>query len=250
MPLRDFFHKPLANECDWSTLHGTWAHTILQRLNRAVLHAPYAARSFVHLGTQIEVDVSAVRREGTPSMFNGDHGGVATAAPPRVYTPPAPSLADAVAFTEPDLFEVKIYRGSGMWKVVAAIGLVSEANKDRDEHRRTFAVKCASYLQQGVSVVVVDTVTNRTADVHNDLCDLLGVSESLRWRSPTGLQAVAYRVVSSGTGETIRLDVWPHSLAVGEPLPTLPLWLAADLAVPLELELTYADACESLNIAE
>lgn len=247
MPLRDFFHRPLANECDWSTFHGTWAHTILQRLNRAVLSEPYAARSFVHLGTQIEVDVSAVRREGTPSLFNGNGGGVAT-APPQVYTPPAPPLSDEVTFTEPDLFEVKVYRGSGMWKLVAAIELVSEANKDREESRRTFAVKCGSYLQQGVSVVVVDTVTNRTGELHNDLCELLGVPGGIRWASPTGLQAVAYRIV--GTGEHIRLDVWPHALAVGELLPTLPLWLAPDLAVPLELELTYADACESLNIAE
>jgi len=248
MPLRDFFHKPLANECDWSTFHGTWAHTILQRLNRGVLREPYAARWFVHLGTQIEVDVSAVRREGTPSLFNGHGGGVATASPPQVYTPPAPPLSDEVAFTEPDLFEVKVYRGSGMWKLVVAIELVSEANKDREESRRTFAVKCGSYLQKGVSVVVVDTVTNRTGELHNDLCDLLGLPATLRWASPTGLQATAYRVV--GTGDQIRLDVWPFSLTVGELLPTVPLWLAPELAVPLELELTCADACQSLNIAE
>jgi hypothetical protein len=248
MPLRDFFHPPLANECDWSTVHGTWAHTILQRLNRSVLSKPYAARSFVHRGTQIEVDVSAVRREGTPSLFNGNGGGVATATPPQLYTLPAAPLTDVVTFAEPDLFEVKVYRGAGMWKVVAAIELVSEANKDREESRRTFAVKCGSYLQQGVSVVVVDTVTSRHADLHNDLCDLLGVAPGLRWSSPTGLQALAYRVV--GDGDRTHLDAWPFALSVGSDLPTLPLWLAPDLAVPLELELTYADACASLNIAE
>jgi hypothetical protein len=188
-----------------------------------------------------------VQREGTPSLFNGDSGGVATAAPPRVYTPPAPPLSDEVTFPEPDLFEVKVFRGSGMWKLVAAIELVSEANKDRDEHRRTFAVKCASYLQKGVSVVVVDTVTNRTAELHNDLCVLLGLPAGMRWASPTGLQAAAYRVV--GVAEKIRLDAWPFPLAVGQPLPTVPLWLAPDLTVPLELELTYTDACESLNIS-
>lgn len=246
MPLRDFFHRPLADECDWSTFHGTWAHTILQRLNRSVLSEPYTARSFVHLGTQVEVDVSALRRQGTPSLFNGHNGGVATAAPPQVYTPPAPPLSGGAAFTDPDLFEVKIYRGSGMWKLVAAVELVSEANKDREEHRRAFAVKCASYLQKGVSVVVVDTVTNRSAELHNELCGLLGLGEGMRWSSPTGLHAAAYRV--AGTGEQSRLDVWPFPLTLGQTLPTVPLWLAADLAVPLELELTYADACDSLNI--
>ena len=87
MPLRDFFHRPLADECDWSTVHGTRVHTILQRLNRAVLTKSYAARSFVHLGTQVEVDVSAVKREGTPSLFDGDAGGVATASRAMTFGP-------------------------------------------------------------------------------------------------------------------------------------------------------------------
>ena len=85
-------------------------------------------------------------------------------------------------------------------------------------------------------------------ELHNDLCELLDLPTTLRWASPTGLQATVYRVV--GQGEQIRLEVWPFSLTVGERLPTVPLWLASDLAVPLELELTYADACESLNIPE
>jgi len=38
-------------------------------------------------------------------------------------------------------------------------------------------------------------------------------------------------------------------LAVGRPLPTLPLWLAADLAVPLGLEPTYEETCRVLRIA-
>jgi hypothetical protein len=35
---------------------------------------------------------------------------------------------------------------------VAAIEIVSPANKDRPEHRRKFVAKCAALLQQGVSV--------------------------------------------------------------------------------------------------
>jgi hypothetical protein len=30
---------------------------------------------------------------------------------------------------------------------------------------------------------------------------------------------------------------------VGDPLPTLPLWLEADLALPLDLESAYQAAC-------
>jgi hypothetical protein len=141
-------------------------------------------------------------------------------------------------------------------KLVAAIELVSEANKDRPSHRRTFATKCASYLQRGVSVVVIDVVTSQAANLHAELIELLHLTDAFEWVSPSGLSAVCYRVVQGtqkvglavGNGQ-IRLDVWPHPLAVGAELPTVPLWLAADLAVPLELELTYAAACKSLRLS-
>jgi hypothetical protein len=38
------------------------------------------------------------------------------------------------------------------------------------------------------------------------------------------------------------------ALALGQPLPTLPLWLADDLAIPLELEPSYEETCRVLRI--
>ena len=40
-----------------------------------------------------------------------------------------------------------------------------------------------------------------------------------------------------------------HPLALGQPLPTLPLWLADDFAVPLELEASYAETCRIFRLA-
>ena len=45
-----------------------------------------------------------------------------------------------------------------------------------------------------------------------------------------------------------QLLAWPTVLTIGQPLPTLPLWLGADLAVPLDLELSYTAACVDLRI--
>jgi hypothetical protein len=45
-----------------------------------------------------------------------------------------------------------------------------------------------------------------------------------------------------------QLDIWAEPLAVASPLPTLPLWLAADLALPLHLEETYRAACAARRI--
>jgi hypothetical protein len=51
------------------------------------------------------------------------------------------------------------------------------------------------------------------------------------------------------TGTRARLEAWSHPLAVGEPLPTLPLWLGPERVVPLDLEPSYEQACHDLWIA-
>lgn len=252
MPLLDHFHPPLATFCPWSSFHGNWVVKMVDRLNATHLERrKYTAQSGRHFGAQIEADVATLERNERGSLFeglNGSGGGVATAAP--VFTAPATSLSAAVGFTDPDLFEVKVYRGSGGWELVAAIELVSEANKDSDENRHTFAVKCGSYLQKGISVVVVDTVTNRRSDLHDELCDLIDGANALRWSSPTGLSAMVYRATRGvgSTGPSLALDVAAYQLGVGFELPTVPLWLGRERVVPLELELTYAQACASLQL--
>jgi hypothetical protein len=248
MPLRDHFHKPVADDTPWSVFHGNWATKMVDRLNGERLSEKFKAQAGRHFGAQVEADVAALERNDRGSLFagvNGD-GGVATAT--GVYSPPAAELSTTVGFEDPNLFEVKVYRGSGGWDLVAAIELVSEANKDREEHRRAFAVKCGSYLQKGISVVVVDTVTACSANLHDELCDLIDAADPLRWPSPTGLSVVVYRATRLADDGGVRLDVWPYPLALGSPLPTVPLWLTYDLAVPLELEATYEAACRSLRV--
>jgi hypothetical protein len=45
-----------------------------------------------------------------------------------------------------------------------------------------------------------------------------------------------------------RVEVWPEALTLGAALPVLPLWLAADLCVPVRLEESYLATCRSLRI--
>ncbi|MGL4420902.1 MAG: hypothetical protein ACRCZF_09580, partial [Gemmataceae bacterium] len=45
-----------------------------------------------------------------------------------------------------------------------------------------------------------------------------------------------------------RLEVWNNALTIGQPLPTLPIWLTPTLSVPLNLEVCYEKACEDLSI--
>lgn len=45
------------------------------------------------------------------------------------------------------------------------------------------------------------------------------------------------------------MEAWEHALAVGSPLPTLPLWISTTRYVPLELERTYEETCRGLGLA-
>jgi hypothetical protein len=123
--------------------------------------------------------------------------------------------------------------------------LISPANKDRDEERQAFVAKCARYLHQGVSVVVIDIVTTRHANLHNDLLHFLNAPAGLL---PDGVElyAAAYRPVLRD--QTPQIDVWAERCSVTAALPTVPLRLTGDLFVPVEFEATYLETCRQRRL--
>jgi hypothetical protein len=97
-------------------------------------------------------------------------------------------------------------------------------------------------------VAIVDIVTARTANLHAELFDTLGVkSRRAAWRSRTGLYAVAYRAVTARKAP--RVEAWPEPQALGEALPVMPLWLSLDLCVAVRLAESYLATCRSLRIS-
>ncbi len=49
-------------------------------------------------------------------------------------------------------------------------------------------------------------------------------------------------------GRATKLDTWARPLAIGQPLPSLPVWLSEKLTVTLELEASYEETCRVLRI--
>jgi hypothetical protein len=236
MPLRDHFHLPLRGLCTWESFHSGWANEIVRQLNKT-LPAEYAARPNVKLGVDIEADVAALEHAGQEPGEEG--GGVAMA----VWAPPRPTLSVAVDFHRLDVFEVQVHREGGL-EMVAAIELLSPRNKDRQTARRHFAAKCAAYLQAGVSVVLVDVVTGRRENLYAALLEQLGLAPGDLGQGE--LYAVTCRTVPPD--EPGRLETWVAPLALGLSLPTLPLWLEVDLAVPLALERSYEATFAELRV--
>ncbi|MCI0458345.1 MAG: DUF4058 family protein [Gemmataceae bacterium] len=242
MPLRDHFHPPLADLRHWGSFHAAWATEIMRTLNRRVLPPGCFAEAQVHLGGRVEIDVATFDQmaRATPEKDNGNTGGVAVQA----WAPPATALVMPAIF--PDEIEVQVFRMSGGATLVGAIELVSPRNKDRPEARRAFTAKCASYLQQGVGLVVVDVVTDRLANLHDELIRLLEQPADFEFPAEAALYATAYRPRRLESGDQIEL--WLVPLVLGQPLPIMPLALQGVATVPVDLETTYATTCEDIRL--
>ena len=87
-----------------------------------------------------------------------------------------------------DDYEVQIYYVKKNRRLVAAIEIVSPSNKDRPETRQVFVAICEALLRRGVSVAIVDVVTEKNFNLYAELLELRGQCDSpsppLRGRGP------------------------------------------------------------------
>jgi hypothetical protein len=210
MPLRDHFRSPVNDTHSWDEVHGQWPGEIVRDLLTIL-----------------------------PAGFR---------AAPRVYTVPAPTFTAEADLADQDEYEVRIYDIERNRRLVAAIEIVSPSNKDRPECRDLFAGKVAVLVQQGVCVSLVDLVSVRQANLYAELLARLDQSDPQLAPTPPHLYAVTLRARKPPGGRLL-IDAWFYPMTVGEPLPTLPIWLAAELRVMLPLETSYQETCRILGIS-
>ena len=228
MPLRDHFRPPLDDIRAWDGFYGGWPAMLVLVLSRK-LPRRYTAAPHIRLGSSAEIDVA---------IYDEDEAG-------PVWAPLPPTTMLATDLPQQDEYEVRVYDAQHGRHLVAAIEIVSPANKDRPEHRRAFVAKCAALLQNLVSVTIIDLVTTRNFNLYCDLLELIGKADAVP-PEPPSLYAAACRETKKG--DSWLLEAWVQTLTVGQPLPTLPLWLADNFAVPLALEECYEETCRVLRI--
>src|SRR6266404_2888086 len=100
MPLRDHFRPPLDDLRHWEGFHATWPVMIVALLRRK-LPRRYFAEPRVHSGLSAE------------------------------------TLTVVTDLPAQDVYEVQVYDEKRHCRLVAAVEIVSAANKDRPEHRRS-----------------------------------------------------------------------------------------------------------------
>lgn len=241
MPLRDHFHPPISKRSSWEGFHGGWPMRIVEDLAPR-LPEGFVAEPRVHLGSFYEIDVCAFEHDaqGTRDSQPTAYRNIATS----IEASPEPTLTIDADFPEQYAYEVLIFDVERERRLVAAVEIVSPANKDRPESRQLFVGKCYNLLRQDVSVSIIDLVTIRQFNLYTDLLVLLG-HRDLAMTSPS-TYAVTCRKGSVGRGS--KVDSWFQPLVIGQPLPSLPVWLSETQRVSLDLEASYEETCRVLRI--
>lgn len=230
--LRDHFHPPLKGRRHWEALHSDWACSLAADLNSR-LPADFIAEPSVHFGIEIDVSAWKESRELVPA-------GKVT----EDWLPSEPTSKLKMPRTT-DIVQVDVFKTSGGPVLVGAIELISPANKDRATHREAFVSKCEGLLVDGIGLLIVDIVTERHANLHLALLQKFGESLS---DQDSPLFAAAYR--PAGQPDDPELEIWHESLAVGDSLPNMPLFLKNGPCLRINLESTYQSSCQRLRLNE
>ena len=231
MPLLDHFHPPVSDLRTPGGFLSAWVCHLAATLNEQLL-PPWHAAPLIRLHSAIDPD-------GPERTLPDPPDGLTY---PPCYEPVAPTATVMLAAAV-DLVEVQVFAGSGGWDLVAAVELVSPANKDRPDSCAAIVAKCAALLSDGVGVGLIDIVTRRHANLHDELLSAFDAT------APT-LDAATY---VAGFHPVLRdreteLDVWSYPVLPGERLPSLPLFLRDGPCVELRLEESYRRACACLKL--
>ena len=125
-----------------------------------------------------------------------------------------------------------------------AVEIVSPRNKDRPDSREMYARRYLGYVRQGVHLMLIDVLPRPVGFSFADVVNAeVGFPQP---PTPTPF-AFSWRVGEPVPDGTL-LAVWRRPLAVGEPLPVLPLALTVHEAVPVDLDHTYREAARRVYL--
>lgn len=222
MPLHDW-----TNLLGWDGVHLLWIAELARWLKPRL---PTGYR--VYVGTAPVAGIGAW--PGKPDVFVNESNGHPAPSPAGSPAPDGEGLAVAIADVDRGVF---VEHAGGL---VAAVELVSPANKDRPASRVGSVARYAGYLRIGVHLLLVDV---HPRPLGFSFADAIEADVKLETPGPLPApQAVAYRVGEPFPGQGRLTGYWRRPLAVGQPLPELALPITLDYAVPIDLEGTYSRA--------
>ncbi len=227
---------------DWSQIehgvfhdfHQAWTIEIRKALNAGLLPDGFFALAEQVVSGPIPDVVTLQRR---PPRDNVPKRGDARERGGGLAIADAPPQARFITSAEPEQYAARANRIAihhRLGRVVAVIEIVSPGNKSSQHAMRTFVENAYELLQQGIHLLIVDLFPPSPRDpqgVHKAIWDTIR-DEPFPLPPDKPLTVASYFA-----GSTKAAYVEP--VAVGDPLPSLPVFLDSGLYVPAPLESTY-----------
>ena len=225
MPIHDWTRVEAG---DFHHFHQCWVVAIGNALNGGLLPPGYMATVEQVTGRPIPGVVTLQAYEPK----EGPEGGIAVATAP----PTARLIAKIEGVNDAKRADRVVIR-HGRGKVVAIIEILSPGNKESRAVLRSLVEKAADILSQGVNLLVVDLFPPTPRDpqgIHKAIWDEF---EDEPFEIPAGKPLI----VASYIGGDVP-TAYVESVGIGDPLPSLPIFLSDSRYIPAPLESTYLEA--------
>ena len=232
------------------SFHNEWIAQLAHILNRGGLPRRYYALAEQQTG-HAEPDLLTLKSD---DLAAADAGGAGDEAEPfsspgggLALAPPLPQTSVVDALEDLDIYaqrqRVLTIRSATGDDVVAILEVASPGNKDRPLSVEAFANKVAGALYAGVHATLIDLFRPGRHDpggLHDAAWQAAGGKE---YAPPPGkpLIAAAYEA-----GESFPMNCYAEPFAVGDVVPSIPLYYRTGWYIDLPLAETYAAAYDGV----
>jgi len=232
MPIHDWTRVDAGTFHDF---HSGWIIHLRDALNTGLLPPGYYAMAEQHVG-QIIPDVLTLSHAPPSSPERPPEGIVAVAErPPKTSVRMMPDPNATYVRTRRTL----AIRHTSGHRLVAMIEIVSPANKDRPATVRDFVDKAVSALQKEIHLLVIDLFPPSPSDpdsMHGAIWDDL-------YGRPPADKPLTLASYTAG----VMPQAYVEPVAVGIPLPDMPLFLSPEWYLLVPLEAPYVWAYQGLS---
>lgn len=228
MPMHDW---TLVDSGLYHDFHQRWTVSLSDGLNSGVLPDEYFALVEQSIKGPIP-DVLTLKLSGDNGNFEGTGGLAVATAPPKTRVV---QRSSAAAYrNKANRISVRHRHGD----VVAVIEIVSPGNKSSLHEFREFVQKAAGLIRSGIHLLVIDPFPSGKRDprgIHCAIWEELEGGDCLVQSNDRPLTLASY----DADLETV---AYVERIAVGDCIPSLPLFLRPGFYVPAPLESSYEAA--------
>jgi hypothetical protein len=132
-----------------------------------------------------------------------------------------------------------VIRHTSHHKVIAVVEIVSPGNKNTHHGIKAFVDKAQELLQAGIHLLILDLFPPGPRDPHG--------LHPLIWEGEEGFSFAAEKPLTMAAYNAAPAwEAFLEPVAVGDPMPEMPLFLTPEIYVPVPLEPTYQAAWEAV----